>query len=95
MNMNQSNTTFELAPGGTYKWQLLVVRGMVGSSQYIHVKSAGKFTVPNNWQIRFSDIEGKPKTYNAYFSCIKGGRILWLSPAEYGSPSWEGFALKK
>jgi hypothetical protein len=31
-----------------------------------------------NWQITCSDIEGKPRTYAAYFSCIKGFRLLWL-----------------
>lgn len=31
-----------------------------------------------NWQINFSDMEGKPRTFNAYFSCIKGLLILWL-----------------
>jgi hypothetical protein len=47
--------------------------------------------MPNNWQINFSDLEGKPKTYNAYFSCIKGGaRILWLQDTGYGGYSGYG-----
>jgi len=32
----------------------------------------------SNWQVKLSDIEGKPRIYDAYFSCIKGLRILWL-----------------
>lgn len=37
-----------------------------------------------NWQVTFSDIEGKPRTYNASFSCVKGSRILWLGETGYG-----------
>lgn len=43
------------------------------------------FKLVNNWQIWFSEIERSPKTYNAYFSCIKGGRILWLQDTGYGN----------
>jgi len=31
-----------------------------------------------NWQLTFSDIEGKSRTYEAHFSCIKDLRVLWL-----------------
>jgi hypothetical protein len=36
-----------------------------------------------NWQIRLSDIEGKPRTYNVHFSCIKGLRILWIDNSPF------------
>jgi hypothetical protein len=32
----------------------------------------------NNWQIHFSDMEGKPKTYDVAFTCVKGARLLWV-----------------
>ena len=48
-------------------------------------KANGTWKLLGNWQIWCSKIEGKPKTYNAYFSCVKGGRILWLQDIEYGS----------
>ena len=83
MNINQSNQTFQFGAGNTYNWKILVVNGMVGNINYAQVKSAGKFTVLNNWQVKFSDIEGKPKIYNAYFSCIKGARLLMLLDAQY------------
>jgi hypothetical protein len=82
MNINQSNQTFQFGTGNTYNWSILVVNGMVGNIKYANVKSAGKFTVLNNWQVKFSDIEGKPKTYNAFFSCIKGARLLQLLDAQ-------------
>lgn len=83
MNINQSNQTFQFGAGNTYNWKILVVNGMVGNMNYAQVKSAGKFTVINNWHVKFSDIEGKSKIYNAYFSCIKGARLLMLLDAQY------------
>ena len=32
---------------------------------------------------QFFEMEGKPKTYDAYFSFVKGGRILWMNDAQY------------
>lgn len=81
MNMNQSKEEFVFGAGSSYRWELLVVRGMVGNTKYANVKSAGTFSVPNNWQIRFSKIESGPKTYHAYWSCIKGARLLHLLDA--------------
>lgn len=95
MNINQSKETFQFGAGNTYNWSILVVSGMVGSTKYANVKSAGKFTVLNNWQINFSDIEGKPKKYNAFFSCIKGARLLKLIDANYpGSGMYTIFGEK-
>lgn len=82
MNMNQSNETFQFGAGNTYNWKFLAVNGMAGNAKFAQVKSAGKFTVLNNWQIKFSDIEGRPQTYHAQFSCIKGARVLKLLNAQ-------------
>lgn len=81
MNINQSSETFQFGAGNTYSWKILAVNGMVGNMNFAQAKSSGKFNVVNSWQIRFSDIEGKPKTYHAHFSCIKGARILHLLDA--------------
>ena len=82
MNIHQSNQTFQFGAANTYNWSLLAVNGMVGNTNYAQAKSSGKFSVPNNWQINFSDLEGKPKKYNAFFSCIKGARLLHLLDAQ-------------
>lgn len=95
MNINQSNQTFSFGAGNSYTWNFLAVNGMVGSTKYAQVKSAGKFSVLNNWQMSFSDIEGKPKKYNAFFSCIKGARLLKLLDAQYpGSGIYTVFGKK-
>ena len=81
---HSSSQNFEFGGGNTYKWDLAVASGFVGNIKFQTVKSAGKFSVPNNWQVNFSDIEGKPKTYNVQFSCIKGARILWIGDTGFG-----------
>ena len=73
-NSHASTETFEFGPSNTYTWDLGVASGMVGNIKFQSVKSNGKFTLPNNWQVTFTDIEGKPRTYNAFFSCVKGLR---------------------
>jgi hypothetical protein len=78
-----SNEVFEFGPGNMYKWELKVASGFVGNIKFQGVKSNGKFSVTNNWQVYFSEIERKARTYNAYFSCIKDARILWLEDAGY------------
>jgi len=79
-----SNQSYEFSNGNSYKWNIGVASGVVGSLKFQSAKAAGKFSVPNNWQVSFSDIEGKPKTYNAYFVCIKGARVLWLDGTAFG-----------
>jgi len=96
MNMNQSNEEFIFNEGNTYSWKLLVVKGMVGDAKYTEVKSSGKLEVPNNWQVKFSMIETRARTYNAYWSSIKGARILNLLDADYpGSGIYTKFGLAK
>ncbi len=90
MNTHSSTQTFEFLANGTYNWSIGVASGFVGSIKFSSAKSSGKFTNPNNWQIHFSDLEGKPKLYNAYFACVKGARILWLQDTTYGGYSSYG-----
>jgi hypothetical protein len=93
MNINQSNEEF-IFNGNSYNWKLLVISGMVGSTNYNNVASSGTFTVPNNWQISFTKIEKGPKTCHAFWSCIKGARILNLLDAEYpGSGIYTQYGL--
>lgn len=84
MSTHSSHQAFQFGSGNSYKWELVVASGFVGNIKFNGVKSAGKFNVPNNWQVNFSDIEGKPRNYPAQFSCIKGARILWLDGIAFG-----------
>jgi hypothetical protein len=78
MNTHASNENYHIGPGSTYKWDLGVASGFVGNIKFQSAKSSGKFSMVGNWQVRFSDIEGKPRTYDVAFTCIKGLRILWI-----------------
>lgn len=79
-----STQSYEFGAGNTYKWNIGVASGFVGNIKFQSAKSSGKFSVPNNWQVYFSDIEGKPKTYNVSFTCIKGARVLWIDGTGFG-----------
>ena len=83
-NTHASNENFEFGPGNTYKWDLGVASGFVGNIKFQSAKSNGGFSLPNNWQVAFSDIEGKPRTYNVQFVCIKGARVLWIGDTGFG-----------
>lgn len=90
MNVHQSSDTFDFK-GNTYKWKLIAVNGMVGNLTYQNAESEGVFNVPNNWQVHFSKIESKPVTYHAYWSCVKGGRLLWMKSAAYSGGSFSSY----
>ena len=79
MDTHASAENYQFASGNTYKWDLGVASGPVGSIKFQSVKSSGKVTMNGNWKVNFSDIEGKPRSYDVYFSCIKGLRILWIN----------------
>ena len=83
MNVSQSNEEFDFKDGNNYIWKFLAVNGMVGAMKYNKSNSSGKLTILNNWQVKFSMIENKAKTYHACWSCIKGARILNLLDADF------------
>jgi hypothetical protein len=85
-----SSQHFIFGEGNTYSWDINVASGRVGAMKFDGAKSKGIFTMNGNWQIKFPDLEGKPKTYDAFFSCIKGARILSLSDTSY--PGYTDYA---
>jgi hypothetical protein len=96
MHIYQSNEEFIFGNNGTYSWKLLVVNGMAGNAKANQVKSTGTLTVPNSWQVHFTMIENKARTYNAFWSCIKGARILNLLDAQFpGSGIYTKYGLAK
>lgn len=95
MSTYSSSEFFEFSTGQKYKWQLVAANTYAGSTSVGQAKGSGSFKMLNDWQMHFSDIEGKPKTFDVYFSCIKGGRILWMNDAQYPGPGiFTGFSRK-
>ena len=92
--MHQSSETFVFLPAYRYNWKLLAINGQMGAARYDEAKNSGKFNMIGNWQLNFSNLEGKPKTFNVYFSCIKGARLLWMQDAKYPT-SWTCYGLGK
>ena len=84
MDTHASAENYQFGSGNTYKWDLVVANGPVGNIKFQTVKSSGKLTMDGNWKINLSDIEGKPRNYDVYFSCIKGLRILWINNEAFG-----------
>lgn len=79
MDTHASAENFHIGPGSAYRWDLAVASGQVGNIKFQGVKSSGKLSVSTDgWKVSFSDLEGKPRTYDAHFSHIKGLRVLWL-----------------
>ncbi len=83
MDTHAAVENFNIGSGNNYNWDIGVASGQVGNIKFQSKKSSGKFSMIGNWQVNFSDIEGKPRTYNVYFSCIKGLRILWLDNSAF------------
>jgi hypothetical protein len=90
-----SASSFEFLGNKTYKWQIAVGQSQPGTLMKVdQAKSSGNWKLLSNWQVWCSEIERKPATYNAYFSCFKGGRILWLQNVSYGSYTAYGKVTK-
>jgi hypothetical protein len=81
-----SGVSYNFKANKTYNWDLGMATNSLSTGSRTDVaKANGTWKLVNNWQIWCSDIERRPVTYNAYFSCIKGARILWLQDVSYGS----------
>lgn len=83
MSTYSSNQEYQFS-GGSYKWYIVAVNSYGGTGNYAQGKGEGSFNVPDNWHIYFTNIEGKPRTYNAQFCSIKGGRLLVMDGVVFG-----------
>lgn len=96
MSTYSSSTWFVFREGYKYHWEIAAANSYGGSIDVAKAKSDGTFKSLSNWQLYFSDMEGKPKTFDVYFSAIKGGRVLWMNDAKSpGSGIFTGFSLSK
>jgi hypothetical protein len=96
MSTYSSSAWFVFKAGYNYHWELAAINSYGGIANAVQTKSDGTFKSLNDWQLYFSDMEGKPKTFDVYFSAIKGGRVLWMNDAKSpGSGIFTGFSLSK
>lgn len=81
-----SGVRYQFRSNKTYEWSLGMTSSNLNTGSKTDVaKASGTWKLLNNWQLWCSDIEKRPVTYNAYFTCIKGARVLWLQDTSYGS----------
>ena len=94
MNINTAGRTFQFGANNTYQWDFVWVSGFSGAEKAVQEKYSGKFTMLNNWQFTFSNMNkrGTAESYDMYFTCIKGGRILWMNSVQSpGSGIYTGY----
>lgn len=79
-----SAESYDFGGGNSYSWRIDAANSALGRTNFAKAESAGKFTLTTNWEISFSDIEGRPQTYPVQFSCIRGARVLWVKGTAFG-----------
>lgn len=95
MSTYSSSSWFVFGKNQTYTWQLIAANSAGGFTNTAQAKGAGSFRAVNNWQLEFDNIEGKKKTYDVYFTAMKGARVLFMNDAQYpGSGVFTGYKRK-
>jgi hypothetical protein len=61
--------------------------GMVGNQQFFSEKYNGPYTL-TNWDISFTDQNGKQTAYHAFYQAVKNGRILYLQNKQYSGQEY-------
>jgi hypothetical protein len=90
-----SSQWFTFGNNQSYTWNLVAANTSGGITNAAQAKGAGNFKSAGNWQLYFENIEGKPKTYDVYFTAIRGGRVLFMNDAKFpGSGVFTGYAKK-
>lgn len=79
-----SATSYDFGAGNSYNYRTDGASSSGGRTDFSKAESSGNFSLPTNWEIRFSDIEGRPQTFPVHFSCIRGARVLWIRGFAFG-----------
>lgn len=96
MSTYSSSKWFVFKAGNNYHWELAAANSYGGQIAVAKAKGDGTYKSLNNWQLYFTEMEGKPKTFDVYFSAIKGGRVLWMNDAQVpGSGIFTGYKKSK
>lgn len=93
-NAFSSRVEFVFRENKSYDWKLGMANSTNGQTAAQSAESSGTFSMKGNWQMVCSKIQDGPRTYNVFFSCIKGGRVLWLQDVDYGSYTAYGKVAK-
>lgn len=61
--------------------------GMVGNQQFFSESYKGPYTL-TNWDLSFTDQQGKQTAYHAFYQAVKNGRILYLQNKQYSGQEY-------
>jgi len=61
--------------------------GMVGNQQFFSESYKGPYSL-TNWDLSFTDQQGKQTAYHAYYQAVKNGRILYLQNKQYSGQEY-------
>ncbi len=79
MSTYTSNEEYNFLSAYTYKWRIIAGNSYGGATKLAQGTGEGTFKMLNDWEVNFSNIEGKSKTYATRFVCVKGGRMLIIN----------------
>lgn len=87
--MNAVSITSQLTVGTD--GQLLLehkgASGMVGNQQFFSETYNGPYTL-TNWDLSFTDQQGKQTAFHAFYQAVKNGRILYLQNKQYSGQEY-------
>lgn len=66
--------------------------GMVGNQQFFSESYKGPYAL-TNWDLSFTDQQGKQTAYHAFYQAVKNGRVLYLQNKQYSGQEY--FFVKK
>ncbi len=96
MSTYSSSQWFVFKAGNNYHWELAAANSYGGQIATAKAKGNGTYKSLTDWKLFFTEMEGKAKTFDVYFSAIKGGRVLWMNDAQTpGSGIFMGFKQSK
>lgn len=87
MSSYSATEEFTFTGGKGYAWVLYVANSGGGTTALAKASSKGSYVLTDNWNMHYSDIEGKAVDYAVWFGAVKGGRVFFIN----GNPfSWVG-----
>lgn len=66
--------------------------GMVGNQQFFSESYKGPYAL-TNWDLSFTDQQGKQTAFHAFYQAVKNGRVLYLQNKQYSGQEY--FFVKK
>lgn len=82
MNAVSINSQLTIGSDGQLLLEHKGAGGMAGNQQFFSEKYNGPYTL-TNWDLSFTDQQGKQTAYHAFYQAVKNGRVLYLQNKQY------------